>query len=114
MASEVRDWLVNLESAIPVQRAGNDPWIVRLLVDEVGGGGRAGMTIVRGRQIHSDVMVDNLELVKVILAGDGTGTGLQRGSVVETGKTVGIKGPLWEVVLEGEKWGVGVNWRVLS
>jgi len=117
LAAEVRDWLVNLEPVIPAataQRARDDPWVVKISVDEFSGGGRTGMTLVRGRQIHSDGMDDNLGVVKVILAGEGAGSGLQRGSMVEAGKTVGIKGPVWEVVLEGEKWGVGVDWKVLS
>lgn len=86
-------------------------------MDEVSGGGRAGMTLIRGRQIKSDGaqgIIDDLGVVKVILAGEGAGTGLQRGSKVEVGKTVWIKGPVWEVLLEGEKWGVGVDWKVLA
>merc|ERR1712098_382859 len=79
------------------------------------------MTMVRGRQIHAlDVlgevgeMADTVGGVKVILAGEGAGTGLQKGSAVEVGKMMGIKGPVWEVVVEGVKWGVGVDWKVLS
>lgn len=112
----MRDWLVNLESALPGNAAGrarDDPWAVRVLVDEVGGGGRAGMVVVRGRQVYPDGIVHSSEAVRVLLAGDGAATGLQRGSKVEVGKTVGIKSPVWEVMLEGEKWGVGVDWKVL-
>lgn len=115
LAAEVRDWLVNLEAAIPATaQKRDDPWVVRVEVDEVSGGGRAGIAMVKGRQMHSDGIVDNLRIVKVILAGEGAGSGLQRGSMVEAGKTVGIKGPVWEIVLEGEKWGVGVDWKILS
>jgi hypothetical protein len=119
LAAEVRDWLFNLESAVPAASTGtkDDLWIARIAVDEVSGGGRAGMTLVRGRQMHSGSehgLVDILGVVKVILAGEGAGSGLQKGAMVEVGKTVGIKGPVWEVVLEGEKWGVGVNWEVLA
>lgn len=108
LAAEVRDWLVNLESAIPQKK--DEPWVVRIVVDEVSGGGRAGMTLIKGQQKQPDGTVDNPGVVKVILAGEGAGSGLQRGSMVEAGKTVGIKGPVWEVLLEGEKWGVGVDW----
>jgi hypothetical protein len=38
---------------------------------------------------------------------------LQKGSKVELGKRVGITGPVWEVMIEGIKWGVGVDWKVL-
>jgi hypothetical protein len=138
LASEVRDWLLHLESAVPTSRPppssshttqgqrakdGEEKWIVRIVIDSLTGGGRAGMTLIRGRQVHSSVngeeeVVDSLGEVKVILAGEGGGRGvaggLLRGGKVEVGKMVGIKGPVWEVVLEGVKWGVGVDWRVLS
>ena len=109
---------MNLESAIPsVRQKKDDELIVRIVVDEVRGGGRAGMTLVRGRQVHfegKDEIVDNFGVVRVILAGEGAGSGLQRENKAEVGKVVGIKGPVWEVVLEGLKWGVGVDWKVLT
>jgi len=116
---------MNLDSALPSHagrgKAKEDVWLVKLLVDEVTGGGRAGMSLVRGRQVGRESgsadltkVVDHLERVKVILAGEGAGVGLQRGKRVEVGKVVGIKGPVWEVVVEGEKWGVGVDWKVLE
>jgi hypothetical protein len=107
---------MNIESAIPANKNKDDPWLVKLVVDEVSGGGGAGMTLVRGRQIQAidgGEMVDTLDEVKVILAGEGAGVGLQKGSKVEPGKRLGVKGPVWEVVIEGERWGVGVDWRVL-
>jgi len=118
----VRDWLVNIESTIPSKEAGkkDDEWLVKIMVDEVSGGGaesQARMMMVRGRHVHSvgreGEMVDMVGEVRVMLAGEGQGTGLQRGSVLEKGKMVGIKGPVWEVVIEGMKWGVGVDWKVL-
>jgi hypothetical protein len=120
LAAEVRDWLVNIESTIPgnvAQKSKDDPWTVKVMVDEISGGGRTGMTLVRGKQVHSDggtATAVDLGPLKVILAGEGAGTGLQKGSKVELGKTVGVKGPTWEIVIEGEKWGVGVDWKVLS
>ncbi|KAL5321930.1 hypothetical protein ACEPPN_009894 [Leptodophora sp. 'Broadleaf-Isolate-01'] len=123
LAAEVRDWLMNLDGAIPETRGRrkDEEWLVKVVVDEFSGGSREGMTMVRGRQVRAvegfgdgDEMVDTLRGVKVILAGEGAGTGLQRGSAVEIGKMVGIKGPVWEVVVEGEKWGVGVDWKVLT
>lgn len=126
LAAEVRDWLVNIESTIPSKEGGrkNDEWLVRIVVDEVSGGGaesQARMLLVRGRQMHSmnggeGEMVDTMGAVgevRVMLAGEGQGTGLQKGSRVEAGKIVGVKGPVWEVVIEGVKWGVGVDWKVL-
>ncbi|KAA8569647.1 hypothetical protein EYC84_001250 [Monilinia fructicola] len=124
LAAEVRDWLINIDSTIPSHGApgvqkGKDrdrEWIVKMVVDEISGGGRMGMCLVRGRKMR-DVggveVVDDLGVVKVMLAGEGAGTGLQRGKDAEVGRVVGIKGPVWEIVIEGEKWGVGVDWKVL-
>ncbi|KAB8295299.1 hypothetical protein EYC80_007204 [Monilinia laxa] len=124
LAAEVRDWLINIDSAVPSHGApgvqkGKDrdrEWLVKMVVDEVSGGGRMGMCLVRGRKMR-DVegveMVDDSGVVKVLLAGEGVGTGLQRGKDVEVGRVVGIKGPVWEIAIEGEKWGVGVDWEVL-
>jgi hypothetical protein len=122
LAAEVRDWLFNIESTIPSKEAGkkDDEWLVRIVVDEVNGGGtesQARMTLVRGRQLHSMgaemERLDTVGEIRVMLAGEGQGSGIQRGSVIQAGKTVGIKGPVWEVVIDGMKWGVGVDWKVL-
>jgi hypothetical protein len=120
LAAEVRDWFVNFESAIPVasaQRTREDSWIANVVVDESSGTGRTGMTMIRGRQTKSDAahaIVDDSGVVKVILAGEGAETGLTKGSSVEIGETIGIKGPVWEIVIGGEKWGVGIEWKVLT
>jgi hypothetical protein len=121
LAAEVRDWLVNLESALPstsTQRSRtDDTWLVKLLVDDISGGLKDGMTLIRGHQVLSDdegKMVKTLSEVKAVLAGEGQHIGLQRGTPIAIGKIVGIKAPVWEVMLEGVKWGVGVDWKVLS
>ncbi|CZT05161.1 uncharacterized protein RAG0_11371 [Rhynchosporium agropyri] len=128
LAAEVRDWLMNLEGAIPgIEMRGKkrEEWVVKVMVEGVSGNSKEGMTMVRGRQVvsidnkefkdeGSGETLDTLGVVKVILAGEGAGTGLQKGNPVEKGKMVGIKGPVWEVVVEGEKWGVGVDWKALS
>ncbi|KAL3424222.1 hypothetical protein PVAG01_03503 [Phlyctema vagabunda] len=127
LAAEVREWLVNLDTTIPSTNAGlqhrdRNAWTVRVCVDEISGGGRAVMTLIRGRQIHAqaggsggaaDVVFGNPSMVRVALAGEGAATGLQKGSKPEIGSVVAIKGPLWEIVIENEKWGVGVDWKVL-
>ncbi|KAE8454007.1 hypothetical protein EG329_007783 [Mollisiaceae sp. DMI_Dod_QoI] len=122
LAAEVRDWLFNLESALPSTRSreGKEEWLARIMVDEVSGSSKAGFTMVRGRQIHAvegdegGGMIDTMGDAKVLLAGEGQVTGLQRGGKVEVGNRVGIKGPVWEVVVEGVRWGVGVDWKILS
>ncbi|TVY55152.1 hypothetical protein LCER1_G004431 [Lachnellula cervina] len=114
LAAELQGWLVNIESALPSNVNREDPWLVKIVVDEVSGGARTGMTMIKGRQVKvEDGMIEYETEMKVILAGEGAMTGLQRASRVEMGKTVGVKGPVWEVLLEGEKWGVGVDWKVL-
>lgn len=92
----------------------DDPWVVRIFIDEVSGGARAGMTLVKGRQVQNGEVVGHFGPVRVMLAGEGVGNGVQKGLKAEVGKVVGIKGPVWEVLIEGEKWGVGVEWKVLS
>ncbi|KAI6710857.1 hypothetical protein JHW43_006588 [Diplocarpon mali] len=125
LAAEVRDWLMNLEGAIPTtrdNRVRDGEWLVRILIDEISGGLKEGMTLVRGRKINvlenegegGGQMINTFGNVKVMLAGEGQGNGLQKGSRAEVGKIVGIKDPVWEVVIEDEKWGVGVDWKVLG
>lgn len=124
LAAEVAGWLFNLESSVPTTKSRGDlksEWLVRIVVDEVSGSSRNGFTMVRGRQIHAvdddeggEGMSDTGGEVKVLLAGEGQITGLQKGVKVEIGKRVGIKGPVWEVHIEGERWGVGVDWKVLN
>lgn len=121
LAAEVRDWLINLDSAIPDtrgKRERDEPWLVKVVIDEVCGSAKEGMTLVRGRQVHlmgreEGEMADTVGVVKIILAGEGMVTGLQKGPKIVVGDRVGIKGPVWEAVIEGEKWGVGVEWKVL-
>lgn len=119
LAAEVRDWLVDMSSPIPSNSntRKDSPWLVRLMVDEISGGERAGFTLVRGRQVLSDdvdTMIDSFGVISVILAGEGASTGLQNGTKVEVGTAVGIKSPVWDVMIEGEKWGVGVDWEALA
>lgn len=111
LASEVRDWLVNLESTAST-RDRRTEWAVRIVVDEVKSDG--GMVMVRGRQIHDveDEAVDKSVSIKLILAGEGMMEGLNR-SVVVVGGIIGIKGPMWEIFVKGERWGVGVEWKAL-
>jgi hypothetical protein len=123
LAAEVINWVMNLESSAPITssaRSKDDIWVMELVVDEIRGGPGAGMTLISGRQVHhapkgrEGAMVDTLALVKVILAGSGTTEGFQRVNKVEVKKSIRIKGPVWEVDVEGEKWGVAVTWEVVT
>lgn len=104
-------------------------WKFKILIDEISGGhgaGEAGMTLVRGRQIISQhpetenvseatesEIVDSLGQIKIILAGSGIVDGLNRAKKVGVGMKVGVKGPTWDIVVEGVTWGVVCEWRVL-
>jgi len=123
LAAEVIGWVMNLESSAPITspaRSKDDIWVMELVVDEVRGSPGAGMTLISGRQVHlapkgrEGAMVDTLALVKVILAGTGTTEGFQKASEVEVKKNIRIKGPVWEVVVDMEKWVVAVTWEVVT
>ena len=114
MASELRDWLTNISSSIPPQKSKKDPWLLRILIDEVSSGEKVGMTMVKGRQVHDEGnVVDSLGEVRCVLAGEGMGVGLQKGKRIKVGSLIGINGPVWEIVVMRVKWGVVVEWKVL-
>ncbi|KAF7898249.1 hypothetical protein EAF00_004695 [Botryotinia globosa] len=119
LAAEVRDWLINIDSGIGAVQKGkerNGEWVTRIKIEEVRRDGRE-MCLVRGRQVRDvdgEEVIDGLGEVRVMLAGEGTGIGLQRGMDVDVGRIVGIKGPVWEIVVDGVKWSVGVEWKVLG
>lgn len=82
------------------RKGGHESWDVRFRVDEcincaVGN----GMVFVRVRG----------EASRWMLAGKGRGD-----RAVDVGCAVGVKGPTWEVEIEGENWLVGVEWSVLD
>jgi len=104
LASSVREWVVEVSQEVVRDRqrreggggvGGGD--VVRLRVEEVSGGG-GNVVLVRG-------------------AGDGRRMmlmGCGRGGEVRTGVVVGVRAPVWEVEVLGEKWGVGVEWKVIG
>jgi hypothetical protein len=122
LAAEVIGWVMNLENIAPETssaRTKEDTLVIELIVDEVRGGSGAGMTLISGRQLHltpngREEALNTLRVVKAILAGSGISEGFQKTKKVGVGKKVRIKGPVWEVIVDGEKWGVAVTWEVLS
>jgi hypothetical protein len=107
LAAEAVGWLMGLEGT-------STTGSTKILVCDVqtsrgGGGGAAGMTMIRGRPDTGG------EVRKIILAGTGSGEQtLQRIERVEVGKVVLVKQPVWEITLEGnERWGVAVVWEVV-
>ncbi|KAF7908643.1 uncharacterized protein EAF01_004398 [Botrytis porri] len=119
LAAEVRDWLINIDSGIGGLQKGKErsgEWVTKIKIEEVRRDGRE-MCLVRGKQVRDvdgEEVIDGLGEIRAMLAGEGMGMGLQRGMDVDVGRIVGIKGPVWEIVVEGVKWGVGVEWKVLG
>ena len=128
LASELRDWLMNIETVTGSKR--EDDWAARLRVDEVRTA--SNMMLVRGSQQQRQMDAgDNDNGVsggsglfiskngdvssRVILAGEGRLHGLARKSEVPVGCVVGIARPVWEVDLGSEgQWVVACDWGVLS
>ncbi|KAF3118482.1 hypothetical protein TWF703_005341, partial [Orbilia oligospora] len=86
------------------------------------GGDRAGMMVVKVGSVwgeegyaaitgeEEDEEIESGAERKVILIGDensGLRKDLRQGSWVE------VRMPMWEVTVEGGKWTVGINWRLL-
>ncbi|KAK8877394.1 Sterol 3-beta-glucosyltransferase UGT80A2 [Apiospora arundinis] len=129
LAAELRDWLMNIETATGNKRDGG--WAARLLVEEVRTGSN-NMKLVRGSQQRQGLDTDGdggagsssagLFISKsgdvssrVILAGEGRVQGLAKKSEVAVGCLVGVARPVWEVDLGSEgQWVVACDWAVLS
>lgn len=119
LAAEVRGWLVELESQGPRgarNSAREDGWKIKIAVDEVTGGYGAGMTLVRGRRMGSNSGgAADLYPIRMILGGEkGMSEGIKKGEQAAVGKMVGVKGPAWEVDIDGVTWGASASWKVLS
>lgn len=60
---------------------------------------------------------DRMLLVREKVTGKGwvlTGSGTGRGEGLRNGCVIVVRRPVWEVKVEGEGWGVGVEWKVLG
>jgi hypothetical protein len=51
--------------------------------------------------------------IRILLAGQGGARGAG-GVKIRTGGVIGVRQPMWDVVVNGETWVVGVDWVVLS
>lgn len=114
---------MNLENSAPAvssTQLKDEAWMIELIVDELRGGSGTGMTLISGRQVHAaqnrreGEMAGDFGSIKVILAGSGANEAFQKAIKVDVRKKIRIKSPVWEVVIEGEKWGVAVTWEVLN
>ena len=77
-----------------------------VVVEEVRPGTR--MYLARAHMANQD----GGEMKRLILAGEGALTGLERRAEVVVGSEVLVMQPVWDVELEGETWITACDWRV--
>lgn len=108
LANEVRGWLIDLEthSGSVGFKKEDTKYGLKLTVHGVSGG-KGCFTSVIGEQVSG-------REVRMILGERGLGDDLQRSKESERGDTIGVKPPIWEVELEGQKYGVCASWSVLG
>ncbi|KAK0651588.1 hypothetical protein B0T16DRAFT_454040 [Cercophora newfieldiana] len=120
LASELRDWLVEIKET-DLDPASHQPHAaVRLAVEQVRHGG-AGMTLIEGRPIGEGGVLGGR--AKAILTGEGMlggqgaglggGDGNGAGRKVKTGAVVAVAPPAWDVEI-GERWAVAYWWGVVA
>ncbi|KAL8812197.1 MAG: hypothetical protein Q9223_007353 [Gallowayella weberi] len=100
MAATVRDWVVDVAASTPVTKEGEWDMIIR-----------AGQVKAGERVTLVDEVADGGEGKRWILVGQGQ---IQSRGQVEKGMMVGIRRPVWDVDVQGEKWSVGVDWGLLD
>ncbi|KAL8774593.1 MAG: hypothetical protein Q9209_000966 [Squamulea sp. 1 TL-2023] len=98
MAATVRDWVVDVAANVPATKAGE--WDMRFRVGEVRGGER--VTLVE----EMEPSKEREERKRWMLVGNN--------GQVSRGVMVGIRRPVWDVDVQGETWGVGVDWGLLD
>ncbi|CAM1500928.1 Fc.00g100900.m01.CDS01 [Cosmosporella sp. VM-42] len=101
LAAELQGWLSEVKGWEGIDRAPES--LMTITVQQVRPGKR--MYLVEGR-------LDNGEVKRIMLAGEGKLTGLGRRAVLGAGSRVVIGQPVWDVVLEGEAWTVSCDWSV--
>lgn len=112
----MRDWVVEVGQSRSRRRGresegDGDGDGVRIRVLDVRG---AGVVLVRGMLMGGSggggTSAGGEGLRNWMLVGCG---GRERERVrVESGMVVVVRAPVWEVEVRGERWGVGVEWRV--
>ena len=99
LAAELQGWLSEVKGGDEL--AGST---FRVTVGDVRAGRR--MYLVRGKVDSTD------ELRRVILAGEGRLTGLERRATVVVGSVVEVGQPVWDVEVDGETWLVACDWTI--
>jgi hypothetical protein len=97
MAAEVRGWIAEISGTAIARRYAEPAQTVEVRTAKQLGSKKDAKGFVRGSQGES-----------MLLLGPGKG-----GDVAE-GKTVGLWPPTWQVEVDGEKWNVGVDWKVVD
>jgi hypothetical protein len=77
----------------------------------VSGGPEVGAGSMNSYAPRASSVVDD-GVVRVMLAGQG-GARAAGGVRVGVGSLLGVRAPMWDVDISGEKWIVGVDWLVL-
>ncbi|KAI9782634.1 MAG: hypothetical protein M1816_001748 [Peltula sp. TS41687] len=122
-------------SAAPAhgRRQGQGRHVLRVLVEESrfweagGGGGEGGWFVLGSRLVGRDgnedrrragaeqeVQVQGGMKMKMLLVGGRVlRNGQQQMRGLDKGDMLGLRQPIWDIVLQGERWSVGVDWSVL-
>ncbi|KAI9780663.1 MAG: hypothetical protein M1839_006604 [Geoglossum umbratile] len=114
LAGEVRGWVVGASGA---RGKGRGEVVEKLRVLDVRGG--SGPFLVLRGEKEDGGEEGGLNVLLINQHGAAAGGGLFAASnhpppaVVRQGAVVALKSPVWDVSLRGEKWRVGVDWRIV-
>ena len=104
IAGTVRDWLVDIAST----SASRQQWAQEIKLGDVKPGRRTVLAEEEEVDGEDRKELKEEERKKWVLVAEGRGRELANGDVA------GVKKPLWDVDVQGEKWWVGVEWGVLK
>ncbi|KAL9598864.1 MAG: hypothetical protein Q9219_004203 [cf. Caloplaca sp. 3 TL-2023] len=102
MAATVRDWVVDVAASAP--RRGNE-WNIVMRLGDCRAPEEGGKMILVQAEIGEGGGDE-----RWLLVGQGDG----RGREVGRGAIVGVRTPVWDVEVRGERWRVGVDWGIVN
>ena len=117
MAATARDWIVGISG--PPSRTERDArrYVSNYHVHDVREGGR-GWSMVSSLNANSEQEGASIEYEKWIFVGSGIsdagGRYTATSNMPKPGLLIGIKEPIWDVDVPGEKWRVCIWWDVLD
>lgn len=124
LASEVREWVIHTISASSTPAQGQGQYVLRVKVKEIksweAGGGGGGCFVLAsrlGRDLDGEGKTVGKEEVEremrmLLVGGNGAGGGQQRKRALDQGDILGLRQPIWDIILQGERWSVGVDWSI--